>query len=422
MNLEESLNKLFSLHQFGIKLGLEKPKHLFNFLGNPQKELKCFHIAGSNGKGSVASFISSILIEDGYKVGLYTSPHFVKFNERIRINGVMIDDAYVMNFMNELNEYIDKNEPTFFELTTAMAFKYFKDNNVDYAVIETGLGGRLDATNVINPVASVITTISLEHTNILGNSIEEIAYEKGEIIKSHSKAFIGILPPKAKEVLQKKAVSVDTEFYNLEDNLIIEEDHVILKTGESNYHLYTTPLFGKYQLKNAALAILSIINCMKLNSTQAIFSGVKNVIKNSGIQGRYEVFNETPRVILDSSHNEEGITNFLNEFKVEKDKYKSREVIFGVMKDKNIKEMLKQLDNNFDKIFVTSFNYERAATVEQIMNIAEELNINIEVLVDPSKYIQEFILEKTEKCLVVLGSIYLLGEIKSKLMEKKLDI
>jgi len=422
MNLEESLNKLFSLHQFGIKLGLEKPKHLFNYLGNPQSKLKCFHIAGSNAKGSVASFISSVLIEDGFKVGLYTSPHFVKFNERIRINGKMIDDNYVMKFMNDVNKYIDEYEPTFFELTTAMAFKYFKENNVDYAVIETGLGGRLDATNVINPVASVITTISLEHTNILGNSIEEIAYEKGEIIKSHSKTFIGILPAQAKEVLQNKTVSVNAEFYNLEDNLRIENDHVILYNGESNYHLYETPLFGKYQLKNAALAILSILNSMKLKNTQSIFNGIKNVVKNSGIQGRYEVFNETPRVILDSSHNEEGITNFLNEFKEEKNKYKSREVIFGVMKDKNIKEMLKQFDNNFDKIFVTSFNYERAASVDQIKNIADELNVNIEVISSPAEYIQEFMLNKSEECLVVLGSIYLLGEIKAKLMEKKLDI
>lgn len=422
MNLEESLNKLFSLHQFGIKLGLEKPKHLFNYLGNPQSKLKCFHIAGSNAKGSVASFISSILIEDGYKVGLYTSPHFVKFNERIRINGEMIDDNYVVKFMNDINKYIDEYEPTFFELTTAMAFKYFAENKVDYAVIETGLGGRLDATNVINPVASVITTISLEHTNILGNSIEEIAYEKGEIIKSHSKAFIGILPEQAKEVLQRKGFSVNTEFYNLEDNLRIENDHVILFNNERDYHLYETPLFGKYQLKNAALAILSILNSMNLKNTQSIFNGIKYVVKNSGIQGRYEVFNESPRVILDSSHNEEGITNFLNEFKEEKNKYNLREVIFGVMKDKNIKEMLKQFDNNFDKIFVTSFYYERAASVDQIKNIADELNINIEVISSPAEYIQEFVLNKSEECLVVLGSIYLLGEIKAKLIEKKLDI
>ncbi|MFA7290175.1 MAG: Mur ligase family protein, partial [Melioribacteraceae bacterium] len=179
MNYKTALEKLFSLHQFGIKLGLDNTKDLLNFIGNPQKDLKCYHIAGSNGKGSTSSFIASILTEAGYKTGLYTSPHLIKFNERIRINGQMIEDNYVLEFMNSVESYIEKNEVTFFELTTAMAFKYFYDMKVDFCVIETGLGGRLDSTNVIFPLISIITTISLEHTNILGHSIEEIAAEKG---------------------------------------------------------------------------------------------------------------------------------------------------------------------------------------------------------------------------------------------------
>ena len=171
MNLEEALEKLFSLHQFGIKLGLENICNLLDYLGNPQKELTTFHIAGSNGKGSTSSFINSILMEAGYRVGLYTSPHLVKFNERIRVNSEMIPDEYVVGFMNSLGDYIEKHSPTFFELTTAMAFKYFAEMKLDYAVIETGLGGRLDATNVLNPLASIITTISREHTNVLSDSI-----------------------------------------------------------------------------------------------------------------------------------------------------------------------------------------------------------------------------------------------------------
>ena len=228
MNLEQALEKLFSLHQFGVKLGLDKPKKLFKHIGNPHNDLKCIHIAGSNAKGSVASFINSILIEDGFKVGLYTSPHFIKFNERIRINGEMIEDEYVIEFMNELNDYIDENEPTFFELTTAMAFKYFKDNKVDYAVIETGLGGRLDATNVIDPIATVITTISLEHTNILGNTLEQIAYEKGEIIKQDRKSVIGFLPNVAEKVIEKKAKSVNSELFRLKDNIKESNDFIML--------------------------------------------------------------------------------------------------------------------------------------------------------------------------------------------------
>ncbi|MFA7229307.1 MAG: Mur ligase family protein, partial [Melioribacteraceae bacterium] len=192
--IQSALNLLFSLHQFGIKLGLDNMTALLDHIGNPHSGLKMIHIAGSNGKGSTASFIASILMEAGFKVGLYTSPHFVKFNERIRINGVMIDDNSVAEFVDGLREYISEKKPTFFEITTALAFHYFLHQKVDYAVIETGLGGRLDATNVITPLASVITSISLDHTEHLGETIEKIAAEKGGIIKPGAKLFTGIMP------------------------------------------------------------------------------------------------------------------------------------------------------------------------------------------------------------------------------------
>ena len=160
MDIEKSLQKLYSLHTFGIKLGLENIEKFLRHIGNPQKELRAFHIAGSNGKGSTASFVASILMELNYKVGLYTSPHFVRFNERVKINNVEIADHCISSFVREYDNYIDDNQLTFFEVTTAMAFKYFLEQNVDYAVIETGLGGRLDATNTLNPVAAVITSIT----------------------------------------------------------------------------------------------------------------------------------------------------------------------------------------------------------------------------------------------------------------------
>ncbi len=169
MDIETSLKKLFSLHTFGIKLGLDNITGFLDHLDNPQRELKTIHIAGSNGKGSTASFIASILQEFGFEVGLYTSPHFVRFNERVVINGKQIEDEYISSFISDNENYIDEHELTFFEVTTAMAFQYFREMKTNYCVIETGLGGRLDATNVLNPLAVVITTISLEHTNVLGN-------------------------------------------------------------------------------------------------------------------------------------------------------------------------------------------------------------------------------------------------------------
>jgi len=217
MDLETSLKKLFSLHTFGIKLGLENIVGFLNHLGNPQKELKTIHIAGSNGKGSTASFISSILQEYGYKVGLYTSPHFVKFNERVVINGKQINDDYIANFISHNENYIDEHQLTFFEVTTAMAFQYFMDKKSDYCVIETGLGGRLDATNVLNPLSVVITSISLEHTNVLGDTIEEITNEKAAIIKSGSKVFTGLLIKEASDIIVSKCKETNCELFQLKN-------------------------------------------------------------------------------------------------------------------------------------------------------------------------------------------------------------
>ena len=194
MDINTALKKLFALHTFGVKLGLDNITHFLSFIGNPQLNLKTIHIAGSNGKGSTASFIASILMEAGYKVGLYTSPHFVYFNERITINGKQIDNKSVAEFITVHWDYIIEHQLTFFEVTTAIAFEYFYNKEVDYAIIETGLGGRLDATNVINPLAVVITSISLEHTNVLGYKISEIAGEKAAVIKKGTRVFTAILP------------------------------------------------------------------------------------------------------------------------------------------------------------------------------------------------------------------------------------
>ena len=242
MDIQESLNKLFALHTFGVKLGLENIQKFLDMIGNPQKKLKTIHVAGSNGKGSTASFIASILMENGNKVGLYTSPHFVKFNERISINGKYIPDDFIANFIDKYQKYIDEFELTFFEVTTAMAFEYFIFADVDYAVIETGLGGRLDATNVLNPLACVITSISLEHTDILGNKIEQIAFEKSEIIKNGAKTFIGLIPEEAIKVIEQKCVEVKSPLYCLEEYINEKAERIDLYTEELEFDEWETPL------------------------------------------------------------------------------------------------------------------------------------------------------------------------------------
>jgi len=413
MDIEESLNKLFALHTFGIKLGLDNIKLFLDEIGNPQTKLKTIHIAGSNGKGSTSSFIASILTENGYKVGLYTSPHFVKFNERISINGKYISDDYIANFIDKYQKQIDELKLTFFEVTTAMAFEYFLFSDVDYAVIETGLGGRLDATNVINPLASVITSISLEHTNILGDKITGITSEKAEIIKKQSKAFIGLLPEEAIKVVEKKCESVKSDLYCLEEYIIEKNDNIELYTEELEFDEWIVPLIGKHQKYNAALAALCIVKTFDIDDPAIITDGIKNVVKNTKLKGRYEVVSNTPRIILDSAHNPEGIKSLVNEFSKERKNYKKSSILFGVMKDKSIEEMLNLIKEVFDEFYFYHIDYERAANISDVKSAADKLNIKFETITDLKEFLSKSFKGNKENCLVVAGSMYLLGEVKS---------
>jgi dihydrofolate synthase/folylpolyglutamate synthase len=416
IEIEDALKKLYSLHQFNIKLGLESITSLLEFIGNPHKKLNAFHIAGSNGKGSTASFIASILQESGFRVGLYTSPHIERFNERIRINGITISDEYISKFVERVNHFIEEKKATFFEITTALAFQYFNDEDVDYCVIETGLGGRLDATNVLDPIASIITTISLEHTNILGDSIEKIAYEKGGIIKPTKPVFVGLLEENAIVELKKICAKNKSEMFQVSETLQVNKDYSRLSLPAYDYIIYSTPLKGDYQRANCALAILAVNFLVQQATSKNITNGILNVLQNSGIMCRYEVYNDYPKVIFDASHNVESISAFLREFEKEKGNYRKVTLIFGIMKDKNIDEIVTILKGKFDEYLVTSINSERAADAfilnEKFMNEG----CNTKVVANPHKYILEHQIKRGDNCLVVLGSIYLLGEIKKMLI------
>ncbi len=418
MKIEEALSKLFALHTFGMKLGLENIKSFLNHIGNPQDQLRTIHVAGSNGKGSTAAFLSSILQELGNNVGLYTSPHFVKYNERIKINSEEIPDDYVAEFVSKYDKFIEKHKLTFFEVTTAIAFQYFVDKNVDLAVIETGLGGRLDATNVLNPLASVITSISLEHIHILGDTLEKIAIEKAGIIKHSVPVFTGQLPPDSAKVIEDKCSTLGCEYYKLSDYIIKRKDSIELYTEEIELDDFTMPLRGTYQKYNAALAGLVISKTFNSDDFVHIERGIKKVVKNTGLQGRFEYYNTQPDIIFDSAHNPDGVKNFLSEFKKDAKAFKRKVLLFGVMKDKSIKEMLSELNRYFDEIRITNINYERAAKVEDLLKLAQEMKINVIEEQDPAKFIELFRGNGIDDCLVVLGSMYLLGEIKSKIGQK----
>lgn len=418
ISIKNTLDKLFSLHIFGVKLGLENIIKFLDHIGNPQNNLQTIHIAGSNGKGSVASFIASVFTEADYKTGLYTSPHFVKFNERIRINGIEIEDEYISSFYDKHELFINENKLTFFEVTTAMAFQYFYDQKVDYAIIEAGLGGRLDATNVLNPIAVVFTSISLEHTNILGKTIEEITKEKAEIIKKECKVFTGILPSNAELIIIDKCREMNCSLYRVEDYTVYKNQNLSFYSEEIEIKNIETPLKGIFQKYNAALAALTLSKISLFDNQYIIQKGIKNVIQNTGLQGRYEIHRKEPYIVFDSAHNPEGIKNFINSYLEEAGKYSKKTVLFGAMNDKAVEEMIIILNDFFDEIVFTDINYERCMKKEELIKISEKNNIKATVTENPNEFLNNFYNKSSDESLVILGSMYILGEIKRQILEK----
>ena len=306
--LENYLNSLFSLQRRGIKLGLEHTKNLLKFFDNPHEKFLTIHVAGTNGKGSTCAYIERILRYSGYKVGIYTSPHLFNFNERIRVDGIPISDQEIVSFLDNSFKEINKIGSTFFEVTTVMAFDYFNKNKVDIAVIETGLGGRLDATNVIRPVISVITSISMDHTEILGDSIEQIAKEKSGIIKEKTPLFVYQQDTNILDVFKKKAISHNAEIKISK----IPKNISVTSRGTQftfNNQDYTIPLFGSHQACNAALAIDVVNHFDPKIKDDIIYNSLKTVFW----PGRMQKIRQ--KIFYDVSHNKEGMEKTLQTLK-----------------------------------------------------------------------------------------------------------
>lgn len=413
MSLNPEIEYLYSLQRFGVKLGLENTSRFLQRLGNPESKLKIFHIAGSNGKGSTSSYIASILLEAGYSVGLYTSPHFVTFHERIQIDGNYIEDEYIRTFVRRHKEFITEYKLTFFEVTTVMALSYFAENKVDYVVLETGLGGRLDATNVVHSMASVITSISLEHTDILGSTITQIAGEKAAIIKQDSKVFIGKLPADAVNVIERTCDEKCAECFELEDYIIERDDYIELYTEELDIDKLNTPLLGEYQRRNAALAILAVYETLAIVDPDIYENGIRNVITNTRIQGRFEIIRKNPAIIMDSAHNLEGIESFVKEFRKYGKNYSKKTLLFTALKDKAAGKMLELVQNDFDEIILTTLELDRALTQDEAEEIIKNTSKSVTFKTHPSNIVSEFLNNANPtECLVITGSMYLLGEVK----------
>ena len=300
---------------------------LANHLGNPEAEIKCIHVAGTNGKGSTSHMLASILQEAGYKVGLYTSPHLKDFRERIKINGKEIDEDFVCNFINTHKSFFENNELSFFEMTVGLAFDYFKTKKVDIAVIEVGMGGRLDSTNIITPLISVITNIGLDHTQFLGTTLERIAFEKAGIIKPKIPVVIGEYTNETRTVFLNKAKTSSSELFFASD--IIEET-------------FPSALMGNYQEHNkkTVLQTIQILNSQNefIITEEQIKNGLLNVIKNTGLFGRWQQINEFPKVICDTAHNKHGLTIVLHQ--IQNEIFDTLHFVLGVVNDKDLDDIL----------------------------------------------------------------------------------
>jgi dihydrofolate synthase/folylpolyglutamate synthase len=314
------------------KVDVSNTLKLMAHLKDPQNSFKTVHVAGTNGKGSTSHMLASVLQDAGYKVGLYTSPHLKDFRERIKLNGKMMPEQKVVDFIESHRSFFEENQLSFFEMTVGLAFDYFKNEKVDIAIIEVGLGGRLDSTNVINPEVSVITNIGLDHTQFLGTTLAEIASEKAGIIKSKIPVVIGEAKPETTAVFIDKAR---------------KEKSFILFVEKEELPEFKTDLLGNYQIKNykTAYATLGVLKQKGWGiSNKNIENGFLNVVKNTGLQGRWQLLNKSPKVICDTAHNIEGLSLVLNQLK--KEDFDQMHIVLGVVADKNLDAILPLFPKN----------------------------------------------------------------------------
>ncbi len=428
MTYEEALSYLYSqLPMFSrigaaaYKVDIHNTVAICEVLGNPQNKFKSIHIAGTNGKGSTSHMLAAILQQQGFKTGLYTSPHIKDFGERIRINGNMIDKDFVVSFTEKTKSICQDIQPSFFELTVAMAFEYFALHKVDIAVIETGVGGRLDSTNIINPILSIITNIGYDHTNLLGNTLEAISFEKAGIIKNNTPVVIGEYLPETKPVFENKAREMNapilyaSEIYEV---TLLENSNQFLKCevkDNTNQHakIFALDLNGNYQLKNlktvlAAEKILATIG-FEIDEPNEKFA-LANVKTITGLKGRWDVVSEKPLCIHDVAHNKDGIHALLQQLE-ENHSNANYHFVIGFVNDKDISSVLDLLPNNANYYF-TNAHIPRALPHAELKSMANEKNLNGESYDDVNEAISaaKKIADEND-VIVVCGSFFILAEV-----------
>ena len=390
MNYQETLNYLYNstpvfehVGAVAYKEGLQNTLALDKHFNHPHTNFKTIHIAGTNGKGSCSHSLASILQEAGYKVGLYTSPHLVDFRERIRVNAQCISKERVVKFVKDERKFFEPLHPSFFELTTALAFKYFDEQKVDIAIIEVGLGGRLDCTNIISPILSIITNISFDHTQFLGDTLAKIAAEKAGIIKKGVPVIIGEANEETRPVFQSKANEVNSDIVFAEDNAIVTSSSPIVDGGRrynlSNNSTLVGELSGDYQERNmntilCACNILKQMNIIK--NDDIIAKGLTNICKNTGLLGRWQTIQNNPTVVCDTGHNVGG-WNYLAP-QIKRQQCNQLRIVFGMVDDKDINSVMFLLPKNAI-YYWTQAESKRAIKAERVAEIAIKHDLRGEI-------------------------------------------
>jgi dihydrofolate synthase/folylpolyglutamate synthase len=401
-----------------IKPSLDNTIALCAHLGNPHTKFKSIHVAGTNGKGSVSHMLASIFQEHGFKTGLYTSPHLKDFRERIKIDGKMIEKDFVVDFTTSIMDFIEEKEPSFFEATVGMAFQYFSENNVDIAIIETGLGGRLDSTNVIDPLISVITNIGYDHMSILGNTLEAIAYEKAGIIKKNKPIVIGKSNSATAQVFNEKATSCFSKIIFTEEEYEIEnikqENDLLSFIIKRNNQERTivSPLSSLYQLENIRTVVATIDELKLLGypiSDTTISNGILKTIQNTGLRGRWEKISDHPKTIIDVGHNPDGIKEILRQLSLTA--YKNLHIIIGLSKDKDYVEILSMLPKDASYAF-TQANIPRALDASTLKQEANQFKLEGSTHNNVNDALAHVRMKADPNDLILIcGSLFVIGEL-----------
>ncbi|MGI6718619.1 MAG: bifunctional folylpolyglutamate synthase/dihydrofolate synthase [Bacteroidales bacterium] len=425
----ECLNYLYSqlpmyqrIGAAAYKVDIDNTVKLAEYFGNPQNELKCIHIAGTNGKTSVSHYLSSILTNANYKTGLYTSPHLVDFRERIMVNSQMIDKQYVCDFVENNKEIFEKIKPSFFEITVIMAFCWFRDTKTDYAVIEVGLGGRLDSTNIINPILSIITNIGLDHTQFLGTTLPEIASEKAGIIKQNVPVIISETQPETSDVFLQKAKEMNAPIY-FADKLInvheVEQTVKKLKVKSTSSltnltYKVSSNLVGSYEIKNIK-AVLVAVELLRQQNILISYEALKQGLKHTVLRGRWDIINKKPLVVCDTAHNFEGITEVLK--MINNFNYNQLHIVYGSVNDKDIHKIVDILPENA-KYYLCKPNIPRGLDIEILSQKFKEKNLNYRTFNScGDALVSAMLLAHKEDIIYVGGSTFVVAEILELISE-----